>query len=63
MWLASADTAEGPSLGWGIFSFNAAIVALAPFEGAVTELMRSLPLSDVPRGQGPGATAGLGRIR
>jgi hypothetical protein len=42
-WLASADTADGPSLGWGPTAFEALWMALAPFEDIVDELLASLP--------------------
>jgi hypothetical protein len=41
-WIASADTAEGPSLGLGHGAVEAIQAALEPFEGIVDELMASL---------------------
>jgi hypothetical protein len=41
-WLAVADTPDGPSVGWGPHWFNAAIMALEPFDGRVEELLRSI---------------------
>jgi hypothetical protein len=42
-WIASADTAGGPSLGLGLGALEAIEAALEPFEGIVDELMASLP--------------------
>jgi hypothetical protein len=45
-WLASADTANGPSLGCGLTAFEALWRALAPFDGVdavIDELLASLP--------------------
>jgi hypothetical protein len=42
-WVASADTAEGPSLGLGCVPEEAIIEALEPFIGIVDELMESVP--------------------
>jgi hypothetical protein len=42
-WIASADTSEGPSLGCGDSAFQAIWLALAPFGGAVGELLAALP--------------------
>lgn len=35
-WLASTDTPEGPSLGWGKTDSEALWAALEPFEGVVS---------------------------
>ncbi|MGH2483384.1 MAG: hypothetical protein ACRDE9_02875 [Candidatus Limnocylindria bacterium] len=40
-WLASADTPEGPSLGWGMSAVGALWMALEPFEGVIEELLAS----------------------
>ena len=45
-WIASANTANGPSLGCGTTSFDALWHALAPFDGLIGELLASMP-SDV----------------
>ena len=42
-WIASADTADGPTLGCGTVAFAALWQALAPFEGDVGDLLASLP--------------------
>ena len=42
-WIASADTADGPTLGRGGTEFEAIWEALAPFEIIVDELLASLP--------------------
>jgi len=42
-WLASADTPDGPSLGLGWQPLEALGAALQPFDGAVDELLESLP--------------------
>jgi hypothetical protein len=42
-WIASTDTPGGPSLGLGIGATQAIEHALEPFEGAIEELMASLP--------------------
>ena len=42
-WLASADTPDGPTLGWGVTTFEALWMALAPFDGVVDQLLASLP--------------------
>ena len=42
-WIASADTPDGPSLGMGAGALQAIEAALQPFEGAVEELMASMP--------------------
>jgi hypothetical protein len=41
--IASADTKDGPTLGVGMGVIEATKAALAPFDGAVDELMASLP--------------------
>lgn len=38
-WLASADTPDGPSLGWGRTGWEALMAALEPFEGMIEELV------------------------
>lgn len=42
-WLASADTAVGPSLGLGRLPHEALIHALQPFDGVVDEPMDTVP--------------------
>ncbi|MDQ6683306.1 MAG: hypothetical protein ACR2KI_01635 [Candidatus Limnocylindria bacterium] len=42
-WLASADTPDGPTLGWGMTAFEALWMALAPFEDSVDELLATVP--------------------
>jgi hypothetical protein len=42
-WIASADTPDGPSLGLGVGAMEAVEAALAPFDGAVAELLDSMP--------------------
>lgn len=42
-WIASADTPDGPSLGYGDSSFEAVWRALEPFDGAIDELLNSAP--------------------
>ena len=42
-WIASADTVDGPSLGCGTTSFDALWQALEPFDGAIGDLLASLP--------------------
>lgn len=42
-WLASADTPDGPSLGLGWQPLEALGEAREPFDGAVDELLQSLP--------------------
>lgn len=44
-WIAVAVTPDGPSMGWGPRWFNAAIMALQPFDGRIVELLRSAPSS------------------
>jgi hypothetical protein len=42
-WIASADLADGPSLGLGKGAIEAIEHALEPLEGVVEELLESLP--------------------
>lgn len=42
-WLASADTPDGPMMGTGETPVDALIVALAPFQGVIDELLACLP--------------------
>jgi hypothetical protein len=42
-WLASADTVDGPSLGWGMSAFDALWQALELFDGVIDELLASFP--------------------
>jgi hypothetical protein len=42
-WLASADTQDGPSLGYGFDALAALYLALDPFQPAVDDLLESLP--------------------
>jgi hypothetical protein len=42
-WIASADTPDGPSLGLGWLPLEALGSALIPFDGAVDELLESVP--------------------
>jgi hypothetical protein len=42
-WIASADTPDGPSVGFGYLPTDALHMALAPFEGAVDDLLQSAP--------------------
>jgi hypothetical protein len=42
-WIASADTADGPSLGCGTTAFDALWQALAPFDGVIGDLLASMP--------------------
>jgi len=39
-WLASADTPDGPSLGWGMSAVGALWMALEPFDEVIEELLR-----------------------
>jgi hypothetical protein len=41
-WVASADTAVGPSLGWGTSAVGALWMALEPFDGVIEELLASV---------------------
>ena len=41
-WMAVADTPDGPSVGWGPLPINAAIMALEPFEGVLSELLSNV---------------------
>ena len=42
-WIASADTPEGPSLGLAFTPRRALVLALEPFEGAISELLATAP--------------------
>ena len=42
VWLVSADTPDGPSLGWSRSPREALTMALEPFAGRVQELLDSL---------------------
>jgi hypothetical protein len=42
-WVASADTPDGPILGLGDSAIEAVEHALEPFDGALDELVASLP--------------------
>lgn len=42
-WIASADTVDGPTLGYGTTSFDALWQALAPYDGVIRGLLASLP--------------------
>ena len=42
-WLASADTPEGPSLRTGWTPLAALTEALEPFDGIITELLKTAP--------------------
>jgi hypothetical protein len=42
-WVASVDTPDGPSLGWGRTALAALILALEPFDGMALELLHSAP--------------------
>lgn len=42
-WIASADTADGPSLGHGTTAFEAVWQALAPFDEVIGDLLASMP--------------------
>jgi hypothetical protein len=42
-WLASADTPDGPSLGYGMSPLGALSAALQPFDGVIGELLSSVP--------------------
>jgi hypothetical protein len=53
--IASADTPDGPSLGTGLNAFRAVQAALEPFDGAVQDLMASMPQGAWELG--PGSTA------
>ncbi len=41
-WIASADTPDGPSLGYGRSATEAISMALEPFDGVVEELLSSV---------------------
>jgi hypothetical protein len=42
-WIASIDTPDGPSLGWGRTALSAMIGALEPFDGMAMDLLHSAP--------------------
>ena len=42
-WIASADTPDGPTLGYGPTGFAAMWMALQPFENVIEELLASVP--------------------
>ena len=42
-WIASADTPDGPTLGYGPSSIQAMWMALEPFTGLIEELLASVP--------------------
>ena len=42
-WIASADTRDGPTLGLGRNPVEALVQALDPFDGAIDELVASIP--------------------
>jgi hypothetical protein len=42
-WLASADTPDGQSLGWGWTAADALVMALEPFDGVIEELVARAP--------------------
>ena len=41
-WLASTDTPDGPSLGWGMSPLGTLWMALEPFDGVVEVLLASV---------------------
>jgi hypothetical protein len=45
-WLASADTPDGPSLGWGHHSVQAIMMALEPFDSPIEELLQGASFVD-----------------
>jgi hypothetical protein len=47
VWLASASTPDGPSLGWGDHSIQALVMALEPFDGAIDQLLQDVSFVDV----------------
>ena len=49
-WIASADTANGPSLGLGEEALEAIAGALEPFSSIADELMSSLPAWELGKG-------------
>ena len=44
VWLVSADTPDGPTLGWSRSFREALTMALEPFEGRIDELLMSFPI-------------------
>ena len=42
-WLASADTPDGPSLGFGRYPIKALARAVEPFDGCVDDLLAAVP--------------------
>jgi hypothetical protein len=42
-WLASADTPDGPSPGYGETPFAALWMALTPYDGVIDELLTTVP--------------------
>lgn len=44
-WIASVDTPGGPNLGWGSRPVDALTMALQPFDGIISELVASAPVS------------------
>jgi len=46
-WLASADTPDGPSLGWGMSPTGALWMALEPFDGVIEELLASVSTGEL----------------
>lgn len=42
-WIASADTPYGPTVGLGLGAVEAIEAALEPFDGAIDDLLASLP--------------------
>jgi hypothetical protein len=46
VWLASAETPDGPTLGWGERPMDALFVALDPYHGVRPELLASIEHED-----------------
>lgn len=42
-WLASADTPEGPTVGYGMSAIGALWMALEPFDDVIEDLLASMP--------------------
>ena len=42
-WIVSADTPDGPTLGYGFSGIQALLMALEPFDGLIEELLASAP--------------------
>ena len=42
-WIASADTRDGPTIGWARLPEEALTRALEPFDGVVDDLLESVP--------------------